>query len=185
MVLSSPTVSLGNDTTICLGDTLYIELNNQPLTTYQWSEGSTGNLIQLQNGGTYTVTASNDCGTSTDDIVLTTHQNLFSFPFDSLTLPYGQTIDIDAGSGYISYQWSTSETTQSITVSIIGLYGVDVQDSIGCWGNDSVEVVREEGIGTISGLANIKVYPNPVKNELVVDFSGTDYKSAPANQPVE
>ena len=49
-------------------------------------------------------------------------------------------VDLTAASGYAAYLWSTAEVTPTITVNTSGLYGVVIQDSIGCTGVDSVEV---------------------------------------------
>jgi hypothetical protein len=44
----------------------------------------------------------------------------------------GQTANLDAASGFASYEWSTGESTQSIVVSNTGSYNVLVTDANGC-----------------------------------------------------
>jgi hypothetical protein len=64
---------------------------------------------------------------------------------DSLCEPNGQVI-LDAGN-YASFLWSTTETTQQITVNTTGFYSVDVIDASGCQGSSSglgFEVLEDE-----------------------------------------
>mgnify|MGYP001080907447 CR=1 FL=1 len=52
----------------------------------------------------------------------------------------GTSVTLDIGSNYETYLWSTSETTQTIEVSVAGTYSVTLIDSNGCTGTFSVEV---------------------------------------------
>ena len=54
------------------------------------------------------------------------------------TLSGCNSVDIDAGSGYAKYDWSTGDTTQTLTVQQTGFYSVDVVDSLGCPSSDFV-----------------------------------------------
>lgn len=47
---------------------------------------------------------------------------------------------LDAGAGFASYLWSTGETSQTITVTEPGVYGVTVNAG-GCFAEDEVEVL--------------------------------------------
>ncbi len=52
----------------------------------------------------------------------------------------GGSLELDAGSGYANYAWSTGETTRRITVRAGGRYIASVDDGAGCTGADTVEV---------------------------------------------
>ncbi len=54
--------------------------------------------------------------------------------------PSGNSINIDAGAGFSSYDWSTGATSQSINVSEEGTYSVTVTNSTGCPASDAVNV---------------------------------------------
>src|SRR6185503_10669128 len=47
---------------------------------------------------------------------------------------------LDAGAGYVLYQWSTSATTQTIVVDTTGTYSVTVIDTNGCSNSDTLLV---------------------------------------------
>ena len=59
---------------------------------------------------------------------------------DSLFAQSGQLVNLDAGSGFTSYDWSSTETTQQVSVTTSGLYSVVVTDLNGCQANDQVYV---------------------------------------------
>lgn len=60
---------LGKDTAMCAGETLL--LTPGLFDSYAWNTGSTQSSITVTIPGTYTVTVTGPCGTSTDDIMLT------------------------------------------------------------------------------------------------------------------
>ncbi len=173
-------INLGNDTIICPGENLLVSAPWYPFSEYLWSTGETGYSISVNDSGSYSLSVSNACGTHKDSILVNTHQNLFAFLPDSIPLDTNQSLTLDAGPWYYDYYWSTTETTQTISVDDPGYYWVEVIDSIGCLGSDTILVY---GVNSISStlLSQVKVYPNPVKDELIIEFRGTDYKSAPAH----
>ncbi len=62
---------LGNDTTICVGDTILINAANLgPNTSYLWQDGSTEAGLVVFAAGTYSVTISDDCNTLDDQITV-------------------------------------------------------------------------------------------------------------------
>ena len=65
-VIPLPIVDLGNDTTICDTDTLFIDAGNH--STFNWNTGATTNIISVNDSGTYavTVTDQNGCASSDD-----------------------------------------------------------------------------------------------------------------------
>lgn len=62
-----PTIYLGPDTTLCLGDRLQLPVYADT-GSFLWSDGSTAPTFTVVEGGTYTVALSNICGTATDTI---------------------------------------------------------------------------------------------------------------------
>ncbi|MDA3866885.1 MAG: T9SS type A sorting domain-containing protein [Salinivirgaceae bacterium] len=86
------------------------------------------------------------------------------------------TLLLDAGSGYESYQWNTTETTQSIEIGDnygVGTHNffVDVLNNYGCEDGDTIAVtiILPDGIQQ-QNKTQVKLYPNPTKGHLTVEF---------------
>jgi hypothetical protein len=83
---------------------------------------------------------------------------------------------IDASAGFTFYEWSTSETGQSITVNTSGSYSVTATDSNGCQSSDTIEVtIKPAGIGALDESVIWNVSPNPAKNQLSIKSDQSDY----------
>ena len=111
--------------------------------SYQWSvngtpmPNGTNQTLTATVAGNYTVDVTYPTGCTATSNPLTIYAGQFYFFInaigeDSLCIPNGQVI-LDGGS-YSSYNWSTGETTQQITVNSLGSYHVTVVDANGCSG---------------------------------------------------
>ena len=100
---------------------------------YVWSNGSTTSAITVTASGNYAVTVSDLGGCTGQDIINIT---IPVPPQVSITGPpaacEGNPGTLIASLGFLSYAWSTGETTESITVSSTGDYVVVVTDTNGC-----------------------------------------------------
>lgn len=114
-----------NDTTICNGDSTILSINNI-YDNYIWSTGETTNEITAKDAASYSVSVSNICGTT----IKTMYLNNIAPPITDLgndTLICNDTLFIlNAQNVNSSYNWSTNETTQQISVSESGKYSVTV-----------------------------------------------------------
>jgi|GEM_PF-525222 len=138
--LNLPMVDLGNDTSICDGNTLV--LNAGPgFSSYSWSDGSTGQTLSVNMGGTYdvTVTDANGCS-NTDDIMVT----VLALPALDLggdvSICGNETVTFDAGPGFFNYIWSDGSNGQTLTTGSAGLVDVIVVDNNGCQNTDDAIV---------------------------------------------
>lgn len=134
----SPDLDLGNDQTICQGDTLFI-INSSDSLTYLWGNGSTDSVFIATESGivSLTVTSKNGCFNS-DSIEIITKPTPIVFLGNDTTLRWDETINLNAGNYGSTYIWSTGDTIQIITVEgNEQLVWVDVIIN-GCVGNDTI-----------------------------------------------
>lgn len=78
-------------------------------------------------------------------------------------------ITLDAGPGYVSYDWTNGDTTQLVTAGVTGVYEVTVVDANGCMGTDAIGV-------TVNPIPDPEVFPNGV-----VQFCIGEYVTLVAN----
>ena len=135
-----PNPVIEGNTSFCFGGQTLLSANSQ-YNSYFWSNGSTNPSITVDEAGNYTLTVTNNngCEQSTslnviDDIIIT--------PTISGTLDFcpGTSTNLDAGEGYISYDWSSDNNNQSIEITNPGAYSVTVIDTDGCIGEATTYV---------------------------------------------
>ncbi|NEM96208.1 T9SS type B sorting domain-containing protein [Pontibacter burrus] len=68
--LTRPAIALGNDTTLCYGDTLVIGRELPGNIRYLWQDGSTEPLYKVTKPGTYKLTAFNEHCEASDEITI-------------------------------------------------------------------------------------------------------------------
>lgn len=140
--LSSPPISLGNDTSICSGDTLSLDAG-AGFNSYQWSTGDAAEKMYVSRPGIYAVAGlfSNGC-TSRDTFQLV---GLYIIAKPSLeqdsVLCLGSAKTLNAGPGYASYLWNNGSTGASIDINQTGVYWVSVTDAHGCQTSDTAHVL--------------------------------------------
>lgn len=133
LVTPLPTVSISptGPIDLCAGN--QVTLTASGVGNFLWNTGSSSLSINVNTPGTYTVTASNTCGSSTAQVVV---QNGGSVPVASINpmgpiqLCQGSQVNLTA-SGGTNYSWNTNETTASIQVSSAGNYTVTVSNACG------------------------------------------------------
>lgn len=136
-LLDGPEVTLGNDTTLCEGASLILDVA-QNGATYLWDDGSTSSSFTATTAGTYSVEVTLNGCTATDAITLDVFSPAGVDLGADLMLCPGENATLNPGvSG--SYTWSTGATGSSITVGQGGLYWVEVQAGA-CVARDSVQI---------------------------------------------
>lgn len=131
----NPTITPDGFVEICEGDS--IVLTAAEASSYLWNTGDTTQTILVTAAGTYNVTAtdSTGCSGTSSDVVVSENPN----PEPTITLngpnEFCEGGDVTLSTQtFVTYQWSTGASSQSITVSATGIYNVLVTDTNGCMG---------------------------------------------------
>ncbi|HEX6099032.1 MAG TPA: hypothetical protein VF432_22155 [Thermoanaerobaculia bacterium] len=131
--LPSTIISRSGPTTFCQGGS--VTLTAPAGNTYLWSNGATSRSITVNASGTYSVTVTNPSGCSAESLpeVVTVNPlpDATVTPSGPTTFCAGGSVTLTAPAGN-TYLWSNGATTQSITVSASGSYGVTVTNANGC-----------------------------------------------------
>lgn len=123
---------------------------------YQWSTNETTDTIfnLLPDAYSVTVTDAGGCsGTATT--LITEPASITVNAGDDTTACEGNTVTVQADAGYVSYLWSSGETTEAISPLVSGTYSVTVTDTNGCTASDVVIVTY--AISPVVDLGNDKV----------------------------
>ncbi len=135
----APLINLGADQVLCDGSSLTLDAT-AGFDSYEWSDGSTNQTLDVIAPGTYSVTATHSSGCDRADTIMILSQQDVDLGNDTI-ICFGNNVVLDAGV-FVDYSWSTLQTSQSINVSpaSINNYSVTVTDIYGCISRDTIEV---------------------------------------------
>ena len=159
---TAPTISsITSNSPICASNTINLQLTTtgSSITSYAWtgpnSYSSSSQSPSISNAttaatGTYSVTATNACGSTTGSVSVTVNSNPTATITASgaTTFCSGDSVTLTA-SGGSTYLWSTSETTTSINVKTGGNYTVTATQN-GCSNTSSAATVTVNSLVTPS-----------------------------------
>ena len=133
-----PTINIGNDTTICEGETISLDANTTNA-TYIWNDNSTNPTLKINQQGTYWVDVMvNNCRSS-DTIQI----NLNPLPTVNIgndtTICEGETISLDANTTNATYLWNDNSTNPTLTIDQQGIYWVNVMVN-NCRSSDTIQI---------------------------------------------
>lgn len=164
-----PAINLGNDISICQGESASIG-TDLSYPNYSWNTGPTTAKITVTDENNYilTVTDANYCSNS-DDIVVNVdeHINPVSLGEDR-SYCMGDDALIDAGTGYDQYNWSTGQNgVSSISVSETGNYSVSVKNNGNvCTSEDEVNIIVHKPFEE-EEICMVLIDPDTRKNMIV------------------
>jgi gliding motility-associated-like protein len=141
-VNTSPSLNLGNDTSICEDKSIILTASTG-FANYDWSEGSTSSSIEVTSPGLYFLSAtySNNC-ISRDTIQVNKYPFIKPFLGNDTSICEGTVIHL-LPDNYKTYEWSNGVITDnSITVYNKGVYWVKVTDQNSCIASDTINILN-------------------------------------------
>ena len=153
---TSSTISASGATTFCSGGSVTLSGN----VGGTWSTGVTTSSISVNQSGTYSVTNTNSCGSTTSNNIVV---NVNPLPTSSTISASGATTFCAGGSvtlsGNVGGTWSTGATTPSILVNQSGTYSLTNTNSCGSTTSNSI-VVSIVSVDTSVTLGNASILAN-------------------------
>lgn len=177
------------DRSRCVGDSVSFQVvaSGTPVINYQWKKdgvvlsGANGSSlvipsVTLDTAGTYYCVVSNGLGSdSSTAAVLTVHELPQVFLGNDTLVCADTPLPLNAGAGFLSYAWSTLESSQWIFADTGGFglgtfpFSVSVTDMYGCSGNGSINITFDACTYVeTSPVAKIQVIPNPASDYLLL-----------------
>ncbi len=137
--LPSPEIDLGEDTTICAGQTLILDPGGQ-FESYTWQDNSQFSFYEVTASGNYSVVVVNSYGCSAEDGL---YVNVSDPQVDLGQQTYvceGDTLILDAGSDFTSYLWQDGTSNETFAVNSGGTYSVNVTDEYSCQATGNITI---------------------------------------------
>jgi len=158
-----PQVQISGDSQFCEGSSTVLDAGPGYL-SYLWSDNSISQLVNVYEGGLYSVTVSNDQGCLGEASLFVEEYSGVDVEISgSLSFCPGSSTILDAGPGYSSYLWSDSSNGQTFSAVSPGNYSVTVTDANSCVATDMVTVIEQNELSpVISGDLSICIGENTI-----------------------
>ncbi|MDX1908122.1 MAG: PKD domain-containing protein [Bacteroidia bacterium] len=179
VTLSTLSVNLGPNRTLCQGDQLVLNAGNNA-SAYQWSTGSQASSITVSSGGTYIVTVSDLGGCQLRDTVVVTMKPDFVANFTTTPAVLYSPVQFTNQSNAPTTSWNwtfgdgTSSTLQNPvhTYQALGAFTVCMTASDGICTNT---ICRELVVNIFQGIGDelaqsLEIYPNPAQDQVHITF---------------
>lgn len=105
------------DTALCLGDTLFIDLTTNSLSTFLWYNGDTAAFDTITTQNNYWVQETNLCGSDADSFFVAFVTDPQTYIGPDTVMCSEDFIVLDANTPFGSYVWSTGGTSDTLSVS--------------------------------------------------------------------
>ncbi len=145
----NPTPIIDGPTELCSGSTISLQTTNT-YNSYYWNNGETTETISVSNAGIYSLTVTDDLGCTG-----TSNTNIISLIADqviiggSTSFCSNSSTTLDGGDNYTSWNWSTGESSQIISINTEGSYSVTVTDQNNCTSSSQVLVTEESSLSPV------------------------------------
>jgi PKD repeat protein len=161
--IALPNFNLGNDTIICINQSISLENNNpSPNLTFLWSNGDIGSSISPSVSGVYWLKTSTQEGCTFSDTIRVNKDS--SLAFTSLgpdtSLCAGNFISLINGNQTgLNYLWNDNSTNSSLVINSSGEYFVTATNSNNCVAEDTINITVV-GQAPIAGFENTNTCEN-------------------------
>ena len=137
-----PSVNWGSTISFCQGNSITLNAANAN-STYVWSNGASTPSITVNISGTYWVSVTNQCGTTSDTIqvIVDNPINVNLGPDRAICAQSSTTLSVPQSSS-ATYQWSNGSWSNQITVGQAGTYWVSVTNACDTY-TDTVTITLE------------------------------------------
>jgi len=135
VTLSPPVIPFvsGPPVMCSVGDTVILIALGGPFQMYEWNTGATTNNIMIYEPGVYDVTVTNALGCTGQSLLgINPGETPTSITATAPAICPGMPDTLTAVGSFISYQWSSGQSTKKIIVTQAGTYIVTVTNVIGC-----------------------------------------------------
>jgi hypothetical protein len=133
---ATPSIANDKPTTFCQGDNTVLRVTNDNV-QYNWSDGQQGKTVSVGTSGNYfaTVTDQNGCTSLQSNTIVVTANPVPAKPVIATSGPAtfcaDQSVTLTAPLDSI-YQWTTGQTTRSLTTNQVGTFAVRTTNRFGC-----------------------------------------------------
>lgn len=169
---SAMNIDFGNDTIVCIGDSLLLESGAKGHEIILWSTGQTTPSIHVSNTGTYWVRVDNACGRFTDTIYIeVVDEPDFEIRGDTvMCTSFGEPHKLSGPNNMMGYLWDNGSTSRVRYVQEPGTYHLTVFN--GCfYKTDTITVTGHETVYVDLGFDEIFCINEPP----ILDPEVTDY----------
>ena len=149
---SYSTLFIGDDFTLCEGDTAVIDAGPGK-ETYLWNTGETTQSIDITLPGDYWVQITREECTLYDTLHVDIRNGQEDLGPDVELCP-GGTTNID-GKENFSWLWSDGSTKRYLHTNVLGKHWINVIDNYGCKASDTIMV--NEYVGVVDALVDVKM----------------------------
>ena len=168
-----PELNLGNDTVLCPGQLLILDATITGA-SYLWQDNSIDSIFTVSSAGFYWVEVTSIEGCFQSDSITTS----YSVPPDialgnDTLLCQGDELILDVTTPGAIYQWQDNSTSSSYTISGPGLFWVEVTNTDGCSGSDSI--VIDFSVPPAVSLGNDTTLCEGQSLQLIVNIPGVTY----------
>jgi gliding motility-associated-like protein len=142
---AAPIPQIQGDALLCRGDTAVLSTQNADYVDYAWSTGANTPTIDITAEGTYQLSVTDDKGCEGVGSFETLIKELPEPTIDGvLEFCENGSTQIRTVETFVSYEWSTGQTGQTVDITQAGSYAVTVTDEDGCRGQQSASVSVNE-----------------------------------------